>query len=106
MPKTGKDSAETNQQHTARMRRWLEQDALALKEGRLKPLDSWPTLTRSTASSECNAKKELPAQTLALNHEVAARIEGSDPVTAPAVPKNHPEAKRLMTEDCIRPPGG
>ena len=50
-----------------------------------------------------NAKKDLLAQLLALNQEVATRIEKTEPVTAPGVPKNYPDAKKLVTEDCIRP---
>ena len=50
-----------------------------------------------------NAKKDFLAQLLALNQEVAAKIEKGEPVTAPGVPKNYPEAKNLMTEDCIKP---
>jgi hypothetical protein len=50
-----------------------------------------------------NAKKDLLAQLLALNQEVAAKIEKGEPVTAPGVPKNYPDAKKLVTEDCIRP---
>jgi len=42
-------------------------------------------------------------QLLALNFEVAGKIERSDPVTAPGVPKNYPDAKELVTTDCIRP---
>ncbi|MEK7674557.1 MAG: hypothetical protein AAB676_01815 [Verrucomicrobiota bacterium] len=43
------------------------------------------------------------AQFLALNQEVAAKIEHSEPVTAPDVPKNYPDSSRLNTEDCVRP---
>ena len=50
-----------------------------------------------------NAKKDLLAQLLALNQEVAAKIEKGEPVTAPGVPKNYPDAKKLVTEDCIIP---
>ncbi len=50
-----------------------------------------------------NAKKDLLAQLLALNQEVSAKIEKGSPVTAPGVPKNCPDAKKLVTEDCIRP---
>jgi hypothetical protein len=50
-----------------------------------------------------SAKKDLLAQLLALNHEIAAKIEKGEPVTAPGVPKNYPDAKQLVTEDCIRP---
>jgi hypothetical protein len=50
-----------------------------------------------------NAKKDLLAQLLALNQQVAASIEHGSPVTAPGAPKNYPDAKQLVTEDCIRP---
>jgi len=52
-----------------------------------------------------NAKKDLLAQLLALNQQVAARIQKGEPVTAPGVPKHYPDAKQLVTEDCIRPAG-
>jgi hypothetical protein len=48
-------------------------------------------------------KKDLLAQLLALNPQVAAKIERGEPVTAPGVPKNYPDAKKLVTEDCIKP---
>ena len=50
-----------------------------------------------------NAKKDLLAQLLALNQQVAAKIEKGEPVMPPGVPKNYPEPKKLVTEDCIRP---
>ena len=50
-----------------------------------------------------NAKKDLPAQRLARNQHVAAKIEQGEPVMPPGVPKNYPDAKKLVTEDCIRP---
>jgi hypothetical protein len=53
-----------------------------------------------------SAKKDLLAQLLALNLEVAARIERGEPVTAPGVPKNYPDPAKLITQDCIQPPGG
>ena len=45
-----------------------------------------------------SAKKDLLAQLLALNRKVAAKIERGEPVTAPGVPKNYPDAKKLVTE--------
>jgi hypothetical protein len=51
-------------------------------------------------------RKDLLAQLLALNLEVAANIEAGKPVTAPGVPTNYPDAKKLVTEDCIRPVEG
>lgn len=51
-----------------------------------------------------SARKDLLAQILALNQKVAARIEKGEPVTAPGVPKNYPDPKKLVTDDCIRPP--
>jgi len=50
-----------------------------------------------------SVKKDLLAQLLALNQEVAAKIEKGESVTAPGVPPNYPDAKKLVTEDCIRP---
>jgi hypothetical protein len=50
-----------------------------------------------------NPKRDLLAQLLALNQEVAAKIENAESVTAPGVPKNYPDAKKLVTDDCIRP---
>jgi hypothetical protein len=50
-----------------------------------------------------NPKRDLLAQLLALNQDVAAKIEKGSPVTAPGVPKNYPDAKKLVTEDCIKP---
>lgn len=43
------------------------------------------------------------AQLLALNLEVAARIEKGEPVTPPGIPKSYPDPKKLVTEDCIEP---
>ncbi|MFN0067176.1 MAG: hypothetical protein ACKVYV_06015 [Limisphaerales bacterium] len=50
-----------------------------------------------------SAKKDLLAQLLALNQQVAAKIERGEPVTAPGLPPGHPDPRRLVTEDCIRP---
>ncbi len=50
-----------------------------------------------------NAKKDLLAQLFALNREVAAKIEKGEPVTAPGLPKQYPNPKELVTEDCIKP---
>jgi hypothetical protein len=49
-----------------------------------------------------NPKRGLLAQLLALNQQVAAKIEKAEYVTAPGVPKNYPDAKKLVTEDCIK----
>jgi hypothetical protein len=34
---------------------------------------------------------------------MTCRISQGSPVTAPGVPKNYPDAKKLVTEDCIAP---
>ena len=52
-----------------------------------------------------SAKKDLLAQLLALNQQVAANIEKGEPITAPGVPRNYPGAQKLVTEDCIKPAG-
>ena len=49
------------------------------------------------------AKKDMLAQLLALIQEVAAKIEKGEAVVPPGVPKNYPDAKKLVTEDCIKP---
>ena len=56
--------------------------------------EKWPSYSEA---------KNLLAQLLALNQQVAAKIEKGEPVTAPGVPGNYPDAERLVTEDCIRP---
>jgi hypothetical protein len=53
-----------------------------------------------------NAKKDLLAQLLALNQQVAANIENGSPVTAPGGPPGYPDPQRLVTEDCIKPMKG
>lgn len=50
-----------------------------------------------------SAKKDLLAQILALNLDVANRIEHGEDVTAPGLPLSYPDPSRLVTEDCIRP---
>ena len=55
------------------------------------------------AADGFSAKKDLLAQLLALKLAVAAKIEKGEAATAPGIPKNYPDPKRLMTEDCIRP---
>jgi len=47
-------------------------------------------------------KQNLLAQLLALNFEVAGKVEAGQPVTAPGVPKNYPDPKTLVTADCIQ----
>src|SRR6266542_3933215 len=42
-----------------------------------------------------SAKKDLLVQLLALNQEIYAKIEKGEPVTAPGVPKNYPDAQNL-----------
>ena len=49
-------------------------------------------------------KQDLLAQLLALNLEVAARIEHGEPVTAPGVPPGYPKPETLVTDDCIESP--
>ena len=50
-----------------------------------------------------NAKEDLLAQLPALDQEIAGKIERGEPVTAPGVPKHHPDGQKLVTEDCIWP---
>ena len=47
-------------------------------------------------------RKDLLAQLLALNHDVAARIDAGRPVLSPGVPPDYPNPARLVTDDCVR----
>jgi hypothetical protein len=60
--------------------------------------------TGGTAFADCvwKPKRDLLAQLLALNQEVAGKIENGETVTAPGVPKNYPDPKKLVTDDCIK----
>jgi len=49
-----------------------------------------------------SSKKDLLAQLLALNLEVARREKAGEPVTAPGIPRGYPDPARLVTDDCIR----
>lgn len=50
-----------------------------------------------------SARKDLLAQLLALNLDVAARIERGEAVTPPGIPAGYPKPDELVTDDCIRP---
>jgi hypothetical protein len=50
-----------------------------------------------------SAKKDLLAQLLKLNLDVATRIATAQPVTAPGVPHSYPHPEHLITDDCIQP---
>ena len=47
-------------------------------------------------------RKDLLAQLLELNLDVAARTDAGRPVTPPGVPPDYPDPSRLVTEDCVR----
>ena len=49
------------------------------------------------------AKADLLAQLLSLNQQVAAKLERTEPVTAPGIPAGFPNPESLISEDCIRP---
>jgi hypothetical protein len=51
-----------------------------------------------------SAKQDLLAQLLALDLEVAQRIEKGARVTPPGIPANFPNPETLISGDCIRPP--
>jgi hypothetical protein len=48
-------------------------------------------------------KKDLLAQILALNLDVAARLDRGEPVSGPGIPAGYPSPSSLVTDDCIRP---
>lgn len=49
-------------------------------------------------------KQDLLAQLLALNLDVAARIERAESVTAPGLPSGYPSPETLVSSDSIMPP--
>ena len=50
-----------------------------------------------------DGRKDLLAQLLELNLQVAGRIEQGQPVTPPGVPPTYGDANGLITDDCIKP---
>lgn len=50
-----------------------------------------------------SSKKDLLAQILALNLDVADKIANGQPVTAPGIPSSFPQPETLVTDDCIKP---
>lgn len=48
--------------------------------------------------------RDLLEQLLALNFEVAAKIEAGEPVTAPGIPPDYPNSAELVSDGCIQPP--
>ena len=51
-----------------------------------------------------NPDSDILEQLLALNHEVAARIDAGEPVTAPGIPPDYPSPAELVSDGCIQPP--
>ncbi len=47
---------------------------------------------------------DILEQLLALNFEVADRIEAGEPVTAPGIPPDYPNPAELVSDGCIQPP--
>ena len=59
--------------------------------------------TAVLAAYRFDPEKDLLAQLLSLNSDVASREKQNLPVTAPGVPPTYSEPARLITQDCIRP---
>ncbi len=64
----------------------------------------FPLAAAVLAACGFSEEKDLLAQFLCLDLEVAAQIERREPVTATCVPKICPNAKQLVTADCVQPP--
>ncbi len=47
---------------------------------------------------------DLLEQLLALNFEVAAKIDAGEPVAAPGIPPDYPNPAELVSDGCIQPP--
>lgn len=48
--------------------------------------------------------RDILEQLLALNFEVAAKIEAGENVTAPGIPPDYPDPSELISDGCIQPP--
>jgi hypothetical protein len=48
-------------------------------------------------------KRDLLAQLLELNLEVARRIDAGQSVVAPGIPPGYPQRDKLISDDCIQP---
>ena len=48
--------------------------------------------------------RDILDQLLALNFEVAAKIDAGETVTAPGIPPNYPNPSELVSDGCIQPP--
>ena len=70
---------------------------MLVKQGVVEALDN-----AVLAAYGFSAKKDLLAQLLALNLDVARREAAGEPVTAPGIPPGYPDPARLVTDDCIR----
>ena len=47
--------------------------------------------------------EDILAFLLKLNLELAAKEAKGEPITPPGLPANYPDAKKLVTDDCIKP---
>ena len=56
------------------------------------------------AAYRFDAARDILEQLLALNFEVAAKIERGEPVTAPGIPPDYPDPGELVSDGCIQPP--
>lgn len=56
------------------------------------------------ASSEGLSLRDMLEQLLALNLEVAAKIDAGEQVTAPGIPPDYPKPAELVSDGCIQPP--
>ncbi len=48
--------------------------------------------------------RDILEQLLALNLEVAAKIDAGEPVAAPGIPPDYPDPDELISDGCIQPP--
>jgi len=48
--------------------------------------------------------RDILKQLLALNFEVAAKIDAGEDVTAPGIPSDYPNPDELVSDGCIQPP--
>jgi len=100
--------------HDFRRSSMVGQDDLSLREmyrlmehlpGKYQLRDLHDALDQAVlAAYGFDPDRDILEQLLALNFEVAAKIEAGESVTAPGIPPDYPNPGELVSDGCIQPP--
>ncbi len=100
--------------HEFRRKNMVDRDDLSLREmyrlmeevpGKYELRDLHDALDQAVLDAYgFDPAADILEQLLALNLEVAARIEAGEDVTAPGIPPDYPDPAELISDGCIQPP--